>query len=54
MDKYENQLEINKLIELAQQSGDEILKIYNDPECSSHVDYKSDNSPLTLDRKSVV
>ncbi|MEO1096494.1 MAG: 3'(2'),5'-bisphosphate nucleotidase CysQ [Bacteroidota bacterium] len=48
MDKYENQLEINKLIELAQQSGDEILKIYNDPECSSHVDYKSDNSPLTL------
>ena len=38
---------IEDLIKLAIAAGDEILKVYNDPSQSGHVDYKSDDSPLT-------
>ena len=38
---------INELIEIARNAGEQILKIYNDPDLQSHVDYKSDDSPLT-------
>lgn len=42
--------EINKeqLIDIAKKAGEAILKIYNDPSNSNVVDYKDDNSPLTL------
>jgi 3'(2'), 5'-bisphosphate nucleotidase len=38
---------IEELIRLSKEAGNEILKIYNDPSLSGHVDYKSDDSPLT-------
>lgn len=38
---------IEELIKLSKEAGQEILKIYNDPALSGHVDYKSDDSPLT-------
>ena len=38
---------IEDLIKLAIAAGNEILKVYNDPSQSGHVDYKSDDSPLT-------
>jgi len=38
---------IEQLISLAKEAGEEILKIYNDPLLSGHVDYKADDSPLT-------
>ena len=36
------------LIDIAKQAGEAILSVYNDPNLSSEVDYKADNSPLTL------
>jgi 3'(2'), 5'-bisphosphate nucleotidase len=38
---------IEELIKLAIAAGEEILTVYNDPLQSAHVDYKSDDSPLT-------
>ena len=38
---------IEELIKLSKEAGQEILKIYNDPTLRGHVDYKSDDSPLT-------
>ena len=38
---------IEDIIKLAIAAGDEILKVYNDPSQAGHVDYKSDDSPLT-------
>lgn len=42
--------EINKehLIDIVKKAGQAILDIYNDPSNSNVVDYKDDNSPLTL------
>ena len=50
-------MEIKKNIEIAIkasiQAGEEILKIYNDPESDFSVEKKADNSPLTIaDKKS--
>ena len=44
------EIEIKKqeLIDLAKKAGQAILDIYNDSELSGDVDYKDDNSPLTL------
>lgn len=39
---------ITKLVNIARMAGAAILRIYNDPTVSGQVDYKSDNSPLTL------
>lgn len=36
------------LIEISRNAGHAILKIYNDLDLSGHIDYKSDDSPLTL------
>ena len=44
----EEKLQIDKLLSLAKEAGDEILKVYNDPVYFSTVDYKADDSPLTL------
>ncbi|MEM9856870.1 MAG: 3'(2'),5'-bisphosphate nucleotidase CysQ [Bacteroidota bacterium] len=41
-------LKTQALLTLAQQAGREILRIYNDPAPSADIDYKADNSPLTL------
>jgi len=38
---------IEAIIALAKTAGEEILKVYNDPSLSGHVDYKADDSPLT-------
>ena len=38
---------IEDIIKLAIAAGEEILKVYNDPSQSGHIDYKSDDSPLT-------
>jgi 3'(2'), 5'-bisphosphate nucleotidase len=38
---------IEQIIKLAIAAGEEILKVYNNPSQSGHVDYKSDDSPLT-------
>jgi 3'(2'), 5'-bisphosphate nucleotidase len=38
---------IQDIIKLSIAAGEEILKVYNDPSQSGHVDYKSDDSPLT-------
>lgn len=48
MSKYQEQLDVAALVELTRAAGDEILRIYNDPVYATQVDYKSDNSPLTL------
>lgn len=37
-----------ELCQIAKQAGEAILAIYNDDSVSGEVDYKSDNSPLTL------
>ena len=42
------QIDINELLSIAREAGEAILKIYNDPEKSDTVTYKSDESPLTL------
>ncbi len=39
---------IKQLIALAQEAGREVLNIYNNPGLSSQVDYKADDSPLTM------
>ncbi|HNP17394.1 MAG TPA: 3'(2'),5'-bisphosphate nucleotidase CysQ [Fulvivirga sp.] len=41
-------IKTEELIEIAKKAGDAILNIYNDPEKSSVVDFKGDESPLTL------
>ncbi|MTI39822.1 3'(2'),5'-bisphosphate nucleotidase CysQ [Fulvivirga lutimaris] len=41
-------LEENSIIELTRKAGEAIMNIYNDPNQSSVVDFKSDDSPLTL------
>ncbi len=41
-------LKIEELINLTMRAGDAIMKIYNDPSKANIVDYKSDDSPLTL------
>ena len=41
-------LEEDSIIELTRKAGEAIMKIYNDPKQSKVVDYKSDDSPLTL------
>ena len=41
-------MDINKLGHIARKAGDEILRVYNDETLSKSVDYKADNSPLTL------
>lgn len=48
--KYYKMMNINieKLKVIAIKAGDKILEIYNDKSLSKEVDYKSDNSPLTL------
>lgn len=38
---------IEDLIKLATAAGEKIMKVYNDPSQSGHIDYKSDDSPLT-------
>ena len=38
----------NDLTQIVIRAGNEILRIYNDDSLSREVDYKSDNSPLTL------
>lgn len=37
-----------ELIQIVKQAGDAIMKIYNDPKSANVVDYKADDSPLTL------
>lgn len=45
--------EFDRVREIARQAGDAILQIYEDAEKSAQVDYKADDSPLTLaDRRS--
>jgi len=41
-------ININSIKDIAIKAGNEILRIYNDELLSKSVDYKSDNSPLTL------
>lgn len=44
---------LNQLTDIAHRAGDEIMRIYGDAAQSSQVDYKVDNSPLTIaDRRS--
>ena len=40
-------IEIDKIIEISEKAGKEILAIYNDTESSSKFETKQDNSPLT-------
>jgi 3'(2'), 5'-bisphosphate nucleotidase len=40
--------DIIKVCQIAKDAGDKIIDIYNDPTFSSVVDFKADNSPLTL------
>lgn len=40
--------EFDRVRKIAREAGDEILRIYADAEQSAQVDYKADNSPLTL------
>ena len=48
-----NEIEIKHILEIAKLAGDEILKIYKDESQFNVVDFKADDSPLTLaDRKS--
>ena len=42
------QIDIEKILIIAREAGAAILKIYNDPEKSGEVRFKSDSSPLTL------
>ena len=42
-------IDIQEIIEIAKKAGDEILKIYEDKTSfESQIDYKADNSPLTV------
>ena len=46
-------METSTIIDIARKAGVAILEIYNDPQLADVVDYKDDNSPLTLaDKKS--
>jgi 3'(2'), 5'-bisphosphate nucleotidase len=46
-------IDIQKIIQISKLAGDEILKIYNDESQFNIVDYKADDSPLTIaDKKS--
>lgn len=38
---------MNEIIEIARRAGEEILKVYNDPDKFGDVEIKADNSPLT-------
>lgn len=42
------QADINQLVGLAKEAGLKIMEIYNDPKTAAAVDYKADDSPLTL------
>ena len=47
------EIDIRNILEVARYAGQEILRIYNDESLFNVVDYKSDDSPLTLaDKKS--
>jgi 3'(2'), 5'-bisphosphate nucleotidase len=47
------EIDIKNILEIAKIAGGEILKIYNDKRLFNIVDFKADNSPLTLaDKKS--
>jgi len=47
------EIDIQQVIHMSRIAGEEILKIYNDESLFNIVDYKSDDSPLTLaDKKS--
>ncbi len=48
MISFQEPLKTQELLTLAQQAGREILRIYNEPAHSADIDYKADNSPLTL------
>lgn len=48
MDKSYQTPDLKGLIEIAKEAGQQILKIYNDKNYRESIDYKSDNSPLTL------
>ena len=39
---------LNNIISIAQKAGDKILEIYNSNDFSNSVEYKEDNSPLTI------
>lgn len=41
-------MDANTLISIAKSAGQAILEVYDDPKLSGEVDYKEDNSPLTL------
>ena len=41
-------IQIKKIEEIAKKAGHEVLRIYRDESLFGHIDYKSDNSPLTL------
>jgi 3'(2'), 5'-bisphosphate nucleotidase len=41
-------MDANTLISIAKSAGQAILEVYNDPKLSGEVNYKEDNSPLTL------
>lgn len=42
------EININDILKIAKLAGDDILKIYNDETLFNTVDFKADNSPLTL------
>ena len=41
-------ININILLEITKEAGDRILEVYNNPATAQVVDFKEDNSPLTL------
>lgn len=41
-------MDIEQINSIAINAGQKIMEVYNDPECFKDVDYKKDNSPLTL------
>jgi len=41
-------MHIEKIVEIARKAGEKILEIYNDSNLAEVVDYKADDSPLTL------
>jgi 3'(2'), 5'-bisphosphate nucleotidase len=41
-------MKVSSIIEIARAAGAAILTVYNDPQLADVVDYKADNSPLTL------
>jgi len=42
------EINFETLLSIVRKAGERIIEIYNDPEFSKIVDFKSDNSPLTL------